>query len=174
MFKNAVLTESPDIGAGEVLKSKPYVTEAWAHVSDQGIVGGRLVQAKLENVGGADRVRFGSLIAGETPQIVGVCSRRIASEAELGGYFTVSNETMAEVHIYGFMTVEVDPAVDEELMRYQPVYGVTTEGETLGCATNDTTAAAFPDAIFWEHKQPGVWMIAVTKINNTELFAAAE
>lgn len=170
MFKDTVLQESPDLGAGEIITSKAYVTEAFEHFAN-GTQAGRFIQAATISIDGEDAIQAAPLDGSATPIIAGVAARKIGSSIESSGVYHADTDQVCEVHMQGFMTVEVDETATPA--KYKQVYAVNASGATSGLATDADTGEIVPECIFWEQKAEGVWLIALTKIITPTVAEAA-
>lgn len=152
-FDNTVLADNLDLPAGEVIKSSPHNVSAY-DVFEDGLIEGRF--AKLD-AGSVD-----NLDASATPVIVGVTRRKVTGEIGAGVYSTsgIEIDQVAEVVDFGHVTVTVqDAAVPTKLA---PVYAINLATAEAGKATQDSGASGavlVPNAVFWEEKQAGVWLV---------------
>ena len=154
-FNNAVLAEVQDLGAGEVLQSKPNCVEAF-EVFENGLVEGRFVKFDTGSIDILD--------GSSTPQIAGIAKRKINGEIGTGVYSTTGQavDQVAEVITYGYATVTVTDAAEPE--KYEPVYVINATGTDAGKATEDSTATgalAVSNVDFWEQKAAGVWLVRI-------------
>lgn len=156
-FNNTVLQEAPDLGAGEVIKSKPNNTEAF-EVFQDGLIEGRFVKY--------DSGSIDLLDASATPVIAGIAKRKVTGEIGSGVYSTSGQEIdqVAEVINFGYATVTVTDAAAPS--KYDPVYVINLDSAESGKATQDNAASGallVDDVVFWEAKASGVWLVKINK-----------
>lgn len=150
-FDNTVLADNLDLPAGEVIKSAPHNVSAY-DVFEDGLIEGRFV--KLD-AGSVDK-----LDASATPKVVGIAKRKVTGEIGAGVYSTAGIEIdqVAEVIDFGYATVTVTDAAAPS--KLDPVYAVNAATAESGKATEDSTGnLLIPNAVFWEEKQSGVWLV---------------
>lgn len=154
-FKTTVAAGIPDIGAGEVIKSAPYDVQAYEDF-EEGLLAGRFCQLKdgvVSNLNGT-----------ATPKLIGIPRRKITGEiADTSAYTKTGDgcDSVAEVIELGYTTVQV--AAGAEPKRHDKV-NVINEAENAenGMATDAEVASGIisaGQAVFWEQKAPGVWLI---------------
>jgi hypothetical protein len=156
-FKNTVLQDNPDLGAGEVIKASPYNVSAFELFED-GLVEGRF--CKFDN-GSID-----NLDASATPLIAGIARRKITGEIGTGIYSTTGQEIdqVAEVINFGFATVTVTDTADPA--KYDAVNVINDGTADAGKATDAAVASGIisaGDVVFWEQKATGVWLVRFNK-----------
>ena len=154
-FDNAVLNEVPDIGAGELIASKPGTVEAFELFED-GLLEGRFVKY---DTGSIDK-----LDASTTPKVAGIAKRKINGEIGSGVYSTSGQaiDQVAEIITYGYATVTVTDAADPA--KYAPVYTINLASAESGKATEDSAATGallIANVDFWEQKADGVWLVRI-------------
>lgn len=159
-FANTVLTDNPDLPAGEVIKASPYNVSAFELFED-GLVEGRF--CKL------DSGQIDNLDASATPVIAGIVRRKVTGEINAVGtpgvYSTSGQEIdqVAEVINFGFATVTVTDAADPS--KGDAVNVVNAAGADAGKATNAAVDAGPPaiisagNVVFWEQKAENVWLV---------------
>ncbi len=150
-FKNTVLSESAKLGAGEVVKSKPYVTEAFATFED-GLIQGRFAKydtGSLDNLDGS-----------ATPTIAGIVRRKIGGELGVSTYRSTGTlvDTVAEAHTMGFATVDVVASLTPA--RYGTVYAENQTAGEYGKATTVSTDNVATNWVFIEEIDTDVWLVA--------------
>lgn len=157
-FKNTVLQEYKDLGAGEVLKSFPHSVTAHDSFED-GLRAGRFAQIKagvLSNLDGT-----------ATPAIVGIPLRKVTGEIADDSVYTKTGlgyDSVAELIDFGYATVEISAGADPK--RYDKVNVLNDATVNAGQATEEAVASgivAAGDVIFWEPKAAGVWLIRFNK-----------
>lgn len=157
-FKQAVLKEVTDMLAGEILASAPYNVSAY-DIFEDGLAMGRFVKF---DAGSAD-----ALDGSATPDIIGVAKRKVSGEIAEEGVYTavgIEHDSVAEIADFGYVTVSItDAAVPT---KRAPVFVINASGADSGKATQDTGetgALALADAVFWEPKSAGVWLVRINK-----------
>ena len=150
-FNNTVLNQSAKLGAGEVIKSKPYVTEAFSTFED-GLIQGRFAKydtGSLDNLDG-----------GGTPTIAGIVRRKIGGELGVSTYRNTGTlvDTVAEAHTMGFATVDVVTGVTPE--RYGVVYAENQTAGEYGKATTVSADNIETNWVFIEEIDTDVWLVA--------------
>lgn len=154
-FKNTVLAGIPDLGAGEIIKSAPHDVQAYTEF-EEGLLAGRFcrfVAGEVKNLDGT-----------ATPKIIGIPMRKITGEIDDTSFYTklgLGYDDVAEVIEFGYATVEVSATADPK--RHDPVHVVNEASNAEnGKATEEAIVAgiiAVGQTVFWEEKQPGVWLI---------------
>jgi hypothetical protein len=152
-FDNTVLQTNADLPAGEVIKSTPHAVMAFEQFED-GLIEGRFCKF--------DTGQIDNLDSSSTPTIAGVVRRKITGEIGTGVYSTSGQEIdqVAEVVNFGFVTVTVTDAADPS--KYDPVYTINLDSAERGKATEASGASgalAVDNAVFWEQKADGVWLV---------------
>ena len=156
-FKNAVV-EVQDMLAGEIIASAPFNVSAYETFED-GLKMGRFVKF---DAGSAD-----ALDGSSTPDIIGVAKRKVTGEIAEEGVYTVAGQafdSVAEIADFGYVTVTVTDAAAPT--KRAPVFAINSAGAESGKATQDTGetgALALADAVFWEPKSAGVWLVRISK-----------
>ena len=156
-FKNAV-AEVQDMLAGEIIASAPFNVSPYETFED-GLKMGRFV--KFDS-GSAD-----ALDGSATPDVIGVAKRKVTGEIAEEGVYTVAGQafdSVAEIADFGYVTVTVTDAAAPT--KRDPVFVINVAGDESGKATQDTAetgALALADAIFWEPKSTGVWLVRISK-----------
>lgn len=150
-FNNTVLEKSPALGSGEVIKSKPYNTEAFG-TFENGLTQGRFAKYDTGSIDNLD--------ASATPKIAGIVRRKISGELGVATYQTTGDiiDFVAEVHTFGFATVDV--VAGNTPAKYGIAYAVNVAGADLGKATTVSTNNVDSGWVFWEQLQAGVWLVA--------------
>ena len=156
-FKNTVLQDNPDLGAGEFIAASPYNVSAFELFED-GLVEGRFVKydtGSIDNMDGSG-----------TPVVAGIARRKITGEIGTGIYSTSGQaiDQVAEVINFGFATVAVTD--DADPAKYDAVQFVNATGADAGKATDATVASGIVsagDVVFWEPKAAGVWLVRINK-----------
>jgi len=151
-FTNTTLQDSPDLGAGEVIKASPYNVSAFELFED-GLIEGRFCKF--------DEGSIDNLDASGTPVIAGIVKRKITGEIGTGIYSTSGMEIdqVAEVINFGFATVTVTGTADPS--KYDQVYTVNADSVDAGKATESSAETIVKGAVFWEEKKAGVWLVRV-------------
>ena len=146
-FTNTILEESSGLLAGEVIKSKPYNTEAFS-VFEDGLVQGRFVKYDAGSIDNLD--------GSATPTIAGISRRLIGGEIGATTYTTA--DAAAEIHTFGFATVDV--VAGDTPAKYGIAYAENQTAGEYGKAT--TTSAGNVDSgfVFWEEVSANVWLVA--------------
>ena len=150
-FNNTVLNESAKLGAGEVIKSKPYVTEAFSTFED-GLIQGRFAKydtGSLDNLDGS-----------ATPTIAGIVRRKIGGELDVSTYRSTGTlvDTVAEAHTMGFATIDVVTSLTPA--RYGVVYAENQTAGEYGKATTVSTGNVETNWVFIEEIDTDVWLVA--------------
>ena len=156
-FNNTVLQDNPDLGAGEVIKAGPYNVSAF-EIFEDGLIEGRFCKfdaGSIDNLDGSD-----------TPVIAGIVKRKITGEIGTGIYSTSGMEIdqVAEVINFGFATVTVTDTADPS--KYDDVNVINDGTADDGKATDAAVVAGIisaGDAVFWEQKAAGVWLVRINK-----------
>ena len=156
-FKNTVLQDNPDLGAGEFIAASPYNVSAFELFED-GLVEGRFVKYDTGSIDNMD--------GSATPVVAGIARRKITGEIGTGVYSTsgMAIDQVAEVINFGFATVAVTDAADPA--RYDAVQFVNATGADAGKATDAAVASGIVsagDVVFWEPKAAGVWLVRINK-----------
>jgi hypothetical protein len=156
-FKNTVLQDNPDLGAGEFIAASPYNVSAFELFED-GLVEGRFVKYDTGSIDNMD--------GSASPVVAGIARRKITGEIGTGIYSTTGQEIdqVAEVINFGFATVAVTDAADPA--KYDAVQFVNATGADSGKATNADVATGIVsagDVVFWEPKADGVWLVRINK-----------
>ena len=156
-FKNTVLQDNPDLGAGEFIAASPYNVSAFELFED-GLVEGRFVKYDTGSIDNMD--------GSATPVVAGIARRKITGEIGTGVYSTsgMAIDQVAEVIDFGFATVAVTDAADPA--RYDAVQFVNATGADAGKATDAAVASGIVsagDVVFWEPKAAGVWLVRINK-----------
>lgn len=151
-FNNTTLAETPDLPAGEVLKSLPHAVMAF-ETFENGLVEGRFCKF--------DTGRADLLDGSSTPTLAGIVRRKLTGEIGVGVYSTSGAEIdqVAEIITFGWATVTVTDAATPA--KYDQVYTVNATGANSGKATDDSGQLIVPGAIFWEEKASKVWLVRV-------------
>ena len=149
-FTSAVLAEAAKLQSGEVIKSKPYNTEAFSTFED-GLVQGRFVKYDTGSIDNLD--------GSATPTIAGISRRLIGGEVGVTTYRT-AYDTTAEVHTTGFATVDV--VAGDTPAKYGIAYAVNASGSgaDFGKATTTSTDNVDSGFVFWEEIDTNVWLVA--------------
>ena len=152
-FTSAVLAETAKLQSGEVIKSKPYNTEAFGTFED-GLVQGRFVKYDTGSIDNLD--------ASATPTIAGISRRLISGEVGVTTYRSTGDivDTVAEVHTTGFATVDV--VTGDTPAKYGIAYAVNASGSGADFGKATTTATNNVDSgwVFWEQVDTNVWLVA--------------
>lgn len=152
-FTNTVLAQSAGLGSGEVLKSKPYNTEAFVTFED-GLVQGRFVKYDSGSIDNLDN--------SATPKIAGISRRLIAGEIGVSTYRSTGDviDFAAEVHTTGFATVDV--VAGDTPAKYGVAYAVNAagSGDDFGKATTTSLNNVDSGWVFWEEVSTNVWLVA--------------
>ena len=156
-FNNTVLQDNPDLGAGEVIKASPHNVSAFELFED-GLIEGRFCKydtGSIDNLDGSD-----------TPVIAGIVKRKITGEIGTGIYSTSGQEIdqVAEVINFGFATVTVTDTAGPS--KYDDVNVINDGTADDGKATDAAVVAGIisaGDAVFWEQKAAGVWLVRINK-----------
>ena len=156
-FKNTVLQDNPDMGAGEVIKASPHNISAF-EIFEDGLVEGRFCKYDTGSIDNLD--------GSATPVIAGIARRKITGEIGTGIYSTTGQEIdqVAEVINFGFATVAVTDAATPA--KYGSVQFVNATGADAGKATDAAVASGIVsagDVVFWEPKAAGVWLVRINK-----------
>ena len=156
-FTNTTLQDSPDIGAGEVIKASPHNISAFELFED-GLIEGRFCKYDTGSIDNLD--------ASGTPVIAGIVKRKITGEIGTGLYSTSGMEMdqVAEVINFGFATVTVTDAADPS--KYDAVNVINAATADAGKATDAAVASGIisaGDVVFWEQKATGVWLVRFNK-----------
>lgn len=156
-FNDTVLQEVRDLPAGEVIAASPYNVSAFEIFQD-GIVEGRFVKF--------DSGSIDKLDGSATPTIAGVAKRKVTGEIGSGVYSTSGQaiDQVAEVVNFGFVTATATDAATPT--KYAPVYVINADTAEAGKVTQDsgaTGALLLEDAVFWEVKSTGVWLVRINK-----------
>ena len=160
-FKNTVLQDNPDLGAGEFIAASPYNVSAFELFED-GLVEGRFVKYDTGSIDNLD--------GSATPVIAGIARRKITGEIGTGIYSTTGQEIdqVAEVINFGFATVTVTDTADPA--KYDAVNVINDGTADAGKATEAAVSAETPfdiisagDVVFWEQKAAGVWLVRFNK-----------
>ena len=156
-FKNTVLQDNPDLGAGEVIKASPYNVSAF-EIFEDGLVEGRFCKYDTGSIDNMD--------GSASPVVAGIARRKITGEIGTGIYSTSGQaiDQVAEVINFGFATVAVTDAADPA--KYDAVQFVNATGADAGKATDATVASGIVsagDVVFWEPKAAGVWLVRINK-----------
>lgn len=151
-FTNTVLETSPALGSGEVIKSKPYNTEAFGTFED-GLIQGRFAKYDTGSIDNLD--------GSATPKIAGIVRRKISGEVGVATYRTTGDiiDYTAEVHTFGMATVDV--VSGNTPAKYGIAYAVNAAGSGANFGKATTTATNNVDSgwVFWEELQAGVWLV---------------
>ena len=156
-FTNTTLQDSPDLGAGEVIKASPYNVSAFELFED-GLIEGRFCKFDGGQIDKLD---------GSTPLVIaGIVKRKITGEIGTGIYSTSGMEIdqVAEVINFGFATVTVTGTADPS--KYDAVNVINTATADAGKATDAAVASGIisaGDVVFWEQKATGVWLVRFNK-----------
>ena len=160
-FKNTVLQDNPDLGAGEVITASPYNVSAFELFED-GLIEGRFCKFDAESIDNLD--------GSATPVIAGIARRKITGEIGTGIYSTTGQEIdqVAEVINFGFATVTVTDTASPA--KYDAVNVINDGTADAGKATEAAVSATSPfdiisagDVVFWEQKAAGVWLVRINK-----------
>ena len=156
-FNDTVLQGVRDLPAGEVIAASPYNVSAF-EVFQDGLVEGRF--AKFDS-GSIDK-----LDGSATPVIAGVAKRKVTGEIGSGVYSSSGQaiDQVAEMVNFGFVTVTATDAATPT--KYDPVYTINADTAEAGKVTQDsgaTGALLVEDAVFWEVKSSGVWLVRINK-----------
>jgi len=156
-FKNTVLQDNPDLGAGEFIAASPYNVSAFELFED-GLVEGRFVKYDTGSIDNLD--------GSATPVIAGIARRKITGEIGTGIYSTTGQEIdqVAEVINFGFATVTVTDTADPA--KYDAVNVINNSTADAGKATEAAVADGIisaGDVVFWEQKATGVWLVRFNK-----------
>jgi len=156
-FKNTVLQDNPDLGAGEFIAASPYNVSAFELFED-GLVEGRFVKYDTGSIDNMD--------GSASPVVAGIARRKITGEIGTGIYSTSGQaiDQVAEVINFGFATVAVTD--DADPAKYDAVQFVNATGADAGKATDATVASGIVsagDVVFWEPKAAGVWLVRINK-----------
>lgn len=151
-FDNTALAETPDLPAGEVLKSLPHAVMAF-ETFENGLIEGRFCKF--------DTGRADLLDSSATPTLAGIVRRKLTGEIGSGVYSTSGAEIdqVAEIITFGWATVTVTDAATPA--KYDQVYCVNAATADTGKATDDSGQLIVPGAIFWEEKASKVWLVRV-------------
>lgn len=146
-FTDAVKTDMGNIGAGEVLYSKPNSIDFGSTFED-GLEVGRFCKY--------DTGSYDNLDTSAAPYIAGVVKRKTTGEIGVTAY-TADNDK-AEICNFGYVAVDVVPA--DTPTKYGTVYA---ENQTAGEFGKATTVAAgnveVTAADFWEDLGDNVWLV---------------
>jgi len=156
-FKNTVLQDNPNLGAGEFIAASPYNVSAFELFED-GLVEGRFVKYDTGSIDNMD--------GSASPVVAGIARRKITGEIGTGIYSTTGQEIdqVAEVINFGFATVAVTDAADPA--KYDAVQFVNATSADAGKATDAAVASGIVsagDVVFWEPKAAGVWLVRINK-----------
>jgi len=156
-FKNTVLQDNPDLGAGEFIAASPYNVSAFELFED-GLVEGRFVKYDTGSIDNMD--------GSASPVVAGIARRKITGEIGTGIYSTSGQaiDQVAEVINFGFATVAVTDAATPA--KYGSVQFVNATGADAGKATDAAVASGIVsagDVVFWEPKAAGVWLVRINK-----------
>ena len=156
-FKNTVLQDNPDLGAGEFIAASPYNVSAFELFED-GLVEGRFVKYDTGSIDNMD--------GSASPVVAGIARRKITGEIGTGIYSTSGQaiDQVAEVINFGFATVAVTD--DADPAKYDAVQFVNATGADAGKATDAdvvTGIVSAGDVVFWEPKAAGVWLVRINK-----------
>jgi len=156
-FKNTVLQDNPDLGAGEFIAASPYNVSAFELFED-GLVEGRFVKYDTGSIDNMD--------GSASPVVAGIARRKITGEIGTGIYSTSGQaiDQVAEVINFGFATVAVTDAATPA--KYGSVQFVNATGADAGKATDADVATGIVsagDVVFWEPKAAGVWLVRINK-----------
>ena len=156
-FKDTTLQDNPDMGAGEVIKASPHNISAF-EIFEDGLVEGRFVKYDTGSIDNMD--------GSASPVVAGIARRKITGEIGTGIYSTTGQEIdqVAEVINFGFATVAVTDAATPA--KYGSVQFVNASGADAGKATDAAVASGIVsagDAVFWEPKAAGVWLVRINK-----------
>jgi len=156
-FKNTVLQDNPDMGAGEVIKASPHNVSAFELFED-GLVEGRFVKYDTGSIDNMD--------GSASPVVAGIARRKITGEIGTGVYSTSGQaiDQVAEVINFGFATVTVTDSADPA--KYDAVNVINDGTADAGKATEAAVAAGIisaGDVVFWEPKAAGVWLVRINK-----------
>ena len=150
-FNNTVLEESIGLGSGEILKTKPYNTEAFS-IFEDGLVQGRFAKYEAGSIN--------NLNASTAPKISGISRRLIAGETGVSTYRNTGAivDSAAEVHTVGFATVDVVAGVTPA--KYGIAYAENQTVGEYGKATTVATGNIDSGWVFWEKVATNVWLVA--------------
>lgn len=157
-FNNTVIEEHLDLPAGEVLKASPHNVSAF-DVFEDGLIEGRFAKFDTGSIDNLD--------GSATPVIAGIVRRKPTGEIGEGVYRTSGEgyDSVAEVINFGFATVAVTETADPS--KYDAVNIINAvDNADNGLATDAAVAAGIisaGDVVFWEEKQPGVWLVRINK-----------
>ena len=156
-FKNTVLQDNPNLGAGEFIAASPYNVSAFELFED-GLVEGRFVKYDTGSIDNMD--------GSASPVVAGIARRKITGEIGTGIYSTSGQaiDQVAEVINFGFATVAVTDAATPA--KYGSVQFVNATGADAGKATDADVATGIVsagDVVFWEPKAAGVWLVRINK-----------
>lgn len=157
-FENTVLEENLDLPAGEILKASPHNVSAF-DVFEDGLIEGRFAKFDTGSIDNLD--------GSATPVIAGIVRRKPTGEIGEGVYRTSGEgyDSVAEVINFGFATVAVTEDADPS--KYDAVNVINAaDDEDNGLATDAAVATGIisaGDVVFWEEKQPGVWLVRINK-----------
>lgn len=157
-FANTVLSDNPDLPAGEVIKASPHNVSAF-EVFQDGLIEGRFCKFDAGSIDNLD--------ASATPTIAGIVRRKVTGEVNAVGtpgvYSTSGQEIdqVAEVINFGFATVTVTDTADPA--KYGAVYVSNTDDADRGKASDLDTLLEVPGVVFWEQKAANVWLVRINQ-----------
>lgn len=160
-FANTVLSDNPDLPAGEVIKASPHNVSAF-EVFENGLVEGRFAKFDAGSIDNLD--------GSATPIIAGIVRRKVTGEVNAVGtpgvYSTTGQEIdqVAEVINFGFATVTVTDTATPA--KYGSVQVINDATANAGKATNAAVAAGIISAgnvVFWEQKAANVWLVRINE-----------
>lgn len=157
----AIQNEIPDLGAGEIIKSKPYCTDVF-EVFDDGVIAGVFVAMKTNDIADINGDSFGQKISNVSAvddRIAGVASRKITGMMEQTDLYHTDFDNVCEVHNYGYATVRMLNGEHDLPQRGDQVYASISPTQAGRGCTTDVSSVLVDGCVFWEKKKEDVWLV---------------
>lgn len=157
----AIQTEIADLGAGEIIKSKPYCTDVF-EVFDDGVIAGVFVAMKPNDIADIAGQALGqkiSNVSAADDRIAGVASRKITGVMEKTDLYNIGVDNVCEVHNYGYATVRMLNGEYDLPQRGDQVYASISPTQAGRGCTTATDSVLVAGCVFWEKKKEDVWLV---------------